>query len=256
MAEALKFKMSGLVDSFTANGNNSTFALNNPVNKILNVTVNGYATTAYSISGDSLTFTAPPGVGSAIVITYEGWTAIPTVKGKDGKSAYQAAKEGGLAGNVTEASFNASLAQIGSHQTIINATGLLKGNGNGSVTGAVAGTDYVAPNGTVANATLAATATKLATDRTIKVGNSAKIFNGTANVEYTLTEIGAAPTSHTQAASTISGGTFSGTTAVVANKDAVKNLTTKQVRNIHAGTADIGVGASLPAGDIYIVYEA
>lgn len=51
----------------------------------------------------------------------------------------------------------------------------------------------------------------------------------------------------------ITAGTFGG--KVLANATAVATLTTKQVRNIYAGTSDIGTGASLPTGDIYLVYE-
>lgn len=64
---------------------------------------------------------------------------------------------------------------------------------------------------------------------------------------------GKANSSHTHPASQISAGTLNG--SVVANASAVSNIGTKQVRNIYAGTSDIGVGASLPTGDIYLVYE-
>ena len=71
---------------------------------------------------------------------------------------------------------------------------------------------------------------------------------------YTASEVGAAASSHDQAASTITAGTLAG--AVVANATAVANLGTKQVRNIYAGTADLTPGTSaLPTGDIYICYE-
>lgn len=59
---------------------------------------------------------------------------------------------------------------------------------------------------------------------------------------------------HTHKASTISAGTFAG--QVVANASAVQTLTTKQVRNIYAGTDDMTAGTTeLATGDIYIVYE-
>ena len=60
--------------------------------------------------------------------------------------------------------------------------------------------------------------------------------------------------SHSQPASDITAGTFAG--QVVANASAVTDLTTKQVRNIYAGTADMTAGVTeLATGDIYIVYE-
>ena len=64
---------------------------------------------------------------------------------------------------------------------------------------------------------------------------------------------GKANSSHTHPASQISAGTLSG--SVVANAGAVSNIRTKQVRNIYAGTSDIGVGTPLTTGDIYLIYE-
>lgn len=64
---------------------------------------------------------------------------------------------------------------------------------------------------------------------------------------------GKASSVHSHAASQVTSGTLAG--SVVANATGVANLGTKQVRNIYAGTTDIGAGAALPAGDIYLVYE-
>ena len=62
-----------------------------------------------------------------------------------------------------------------------------------------------------------------------------------------------ATASHTHTADQVTAGTLGG--AVVAQAAAVAALGTKQVRNIYAGTTDIGAGVALPAGDIYLVYE-
>ena len=52
----------------------------------------------------------------------------------------------------------------------------------------------------------------------------------------------------------IDGGTMEG--ALVADEISVKNLSTAQVRNIWAGTADISeVEGALKEGDIYLQYE-
>lgn len=59
---------------------------------------------------------------------------------------------------------------------VITLTGIVKGNGTGAFTAAVAGTDYVIPSGSITGN--AATATKLATARTIN-GVS---FDGSANI--------------------------------------------------------------------------
>jgi len=76
-------------------------------------------------------------------------------------------------------------------QDVINLNGILKGNGNGVITTAEPNTDYITSTGNVASAD------KLKTPRTITIGNASnKTFDGSGNVTYTLTEIGAAPTSH------------------------------------------------------------
>lgn len=58
---------------------------------------------------------------------------------------------------------------------------------------------------------------------------------------------------HTHTASQITAGTLGG--QVNANATAVANIGTAQVRDIYAGTSDIGVGAALATGVIYLVYE-
>lgn len=81
----------------------------------------------------------------------------------------------------------------------------------------------------------------------------------------------AAAASHTHAAGDVTSGTFNaaripslaaskitaGTLAgkVLANASAQATVTTAQLRDIYAGTNDIGAGASLTSGRIYLVYE-
>jgi len=71
-------------------------------------------------------------------------------------------------------------------QAKITASGMLKGNGSGGVSAAVAGTDYVLPSGSITgNAATATKATQLATARTIRTNlasTGTASFNGTANV--------------------------------------------------------------------------
>ena len=62
---------------------------------------------------------------------------------------------------------------------------------------------------------------------------------------------GKAASSHTHAAGQVTAGTFGGNVVAAANGD----LGTKMVRNIYAGTSDIGAGSALAMGDIYLVYE-
>lgn len=62
---------------------------------------------------------------------------------------------------------------------------------------------------------------------------------------------GKANSSHTHSASQVTAGTFAGN--VVARSGGAVGI--KMVRNIYAGTSDIGAGAILSTGDIYLVYE-
>ena len=65
--------------------------------------------------------------------------------------------------------------------------------------------------------------------------------------------IGAAASSHNQAASTITAGTFAATDVKAMNGT---DYTTARVRNIQASTTDLTAGSSsLSNGDIYLVYE-
>jgi hypothetical protein len=85
-------------------------------------------------------------------------------------------------------------------------TGVIKGNGT-AISAAVAGTDYVLPggalgtpsSGTLTNCTFptlnqntTGSAATLTTARTLTIGATGKTFNGSANVTWTLGEIGAA----------------------------------------------------------------
>ena len=69
----------------------------------------------------------------------------------------------------------------------------------------------------------------------------------------TPASIGAAASSHNQAASTITAGTFAATGVKAMNGT---DYTTARVRNIQASTTDLTAGSSaLANGDIYLVYE-
>ena len=58
---------------------------------------------------------------------------------------------------------------------------------------------------------------------------------------------------HTHTAEKITGGTLGG--KVNANVEASAEVGTAQVRDIYAGTTDIGAGSALASGVIYLVYE-
>lgn len=76
----------------------------------------------------------------------------------------------------------------------------------------------------------AATATKLQTAKTITIGNAGKSFDGSANIGYTLADIGAAASNHTHNYLPLSGGTLTGNLKISGNN---KNLV------IGTGTSDV-----------------
>ena len=78
--------------------------------------------------------------------------------------------------------------------------------GNGSL----ATLNYAAIGGTVPtwNQNTTGSAATLTTARTLTIGSTGKTFNGSANVTWTLGEIGAAAASHTHAAGDVTSGTF------------------------------------------------
>lgn len=71
--------------------------------------------------------------------------------------------------------------------------------------------------------------------------------------EFTEALASKADSNHSHSPSQITAGTFSG--QVNANGTAAANIGTAQMRDIYAGTTDIGAGASLATGVIYLVYE-
>lgn len=87
----------------------------------------------------------------------------------------------------------------------------------------------------------AATATRLATTRALTIGATAKNFDGSAAVSWTLAEMGAAAEGHTHSYLPLSGGTVTGVT-IFSNATASTSATTGALRVV----GGVGVG-----GDIY-----
>jgi hypothetical protein len=90
----------------------------------------------------------------------------------------------------------------------------------------------------------ASTATTLQNARTLKVGDTGKSFNGSANVSWTLGEIGAAPASHTHAISnvtnlqtTLDGKAASSHTHTIANVTNLQSSLDGKSPTSHASTA-------------------
>ena len=125
-------------------------------------------------------------------------------------------------------------ASHGTHVTYSTTTP--KANGTaavGSETKAARG-DHVHPLQTSVSGN-AGTATKLATARTIQIGNKSNTFDGSANISYTLADIGAATSGHTHnyAGSSSAGGAANSATKLATkrtingtNFDGSANITT------------------------------
>lgn len=97
--------------------------------------------------------------------------------------------------NITPSSIGAAGSSHGTHVTYASATPLANGTAAVGSSSKVAREDHVHPLQTSVSGN-AGTATKLATARTLTIGNTGKTFDGTANVSWSLSEMGAAAASH------------------------------------------------------------
>lgn len=95
----------------------------------------------------------------------------------------------------TASEIGAAAASHGTHVTYATATPLVAGTAAVGVSAKVAREDHVHPAQTSVSGN-AGTATKLATARTLTIGNSGKTFDGSGNVSWSLSEIGAASSGH------------------------------------------------------------
>jgi len=181
MAEILQIRLTVSQDFIGAGENTICVLEHNPV-KIRSIKVGDTELTVYTIDENTITINAD--IDEKVVIIYDYWSGIPTIKGNDGMSAYEAAIKGGWKGS--EEAFYTAITSVTSKQTEISAIGMLKGNGNGEVVKAVAGADYVIPTGSVA------TANALVTGRNIQtnLGSTSKVaFDGSADVTPGVTGI-------------------------------------------------------------------
>lgn len=96
----------------------------------------------------------------------------------------------------TYSDVGAAAASHGTHVTWSTTTPKANGTATVGSETKVARGDHVHPPQTSVSGN-AGTATKLATARTIQIGNKSNTFDGSANITYTLADIGAAATSHT-----------------------------------------------------------
>ena len=99
--------------------------------------------------------------------------------------------------NITPSSIGAAASSHGTHVGDVYATSTPKANGDAAVgtSSRIAREDHVHPLQTTISGN-AATSSKWQNAITLQIGNKGKTVDGSANVSWTLTEIGAAATSH------------------------------------------------------------
>ena len=97
--------------------------------------------------------------------------------------------------NITPNGIGAANASHGTHVTYSTATPKANGTAAVGTSSDVARADHVHPLQTTVSGN-AGSADKLSTARTIQIGNKSNTFDGTANITYTLSDIGAAESGH------------------------------------------------------------
>ena len=83
----------------------------------------------------------------------------------------------------------------------------------------------------------ASTATKLQTGRVITIGNTNRTFDGTANITWTVADIGAAPTNHTHTSNQITDATNANTANMIVKRDANGNFSAGTITASLSGNA-------------------
>ena len=116
--------------------------------------------------------------------------------------------------NITPDNIGAAKSSHGTHVTYASATPSANGTAAVGSSSKVAREDHVHPLQTSVSGN-AGSADKLSTGRTITIGNKSNTFDGSANISYTLAEIGASESGHTH---NYAGSSSAGGAATSANK--------------------------------------
>ena len=151
-------------------------------------------------------------------------------------------------------------------QVKITASGILKGNGSGTVNAATAGTDYIAPPSSPSNGNVltyngsAWVAQAPATGLPDMTGNSGKYLY-TDGQAADWVEIDALPSQSSSTNGWVLTSVYNSSTSTSNAEWQVLSgvtgqLSTPAIRNIYAGTAELTSSDTLPEGTIYLVYEA
>lgn len=82
------------------------------------------------------------------------------------------------------------------------------------------------------------TSSKLLTARNFKIGNTSRSFNGSADVTWTLSDIGAAASSHTHSYLPLTGGTLTGSVTISTDNELIWNRNTDYFKIGFKNTGD------------------
>ena len=196
-------------------------------------------------NGSKTTFST---IGTYRMSGWSGWNSLPFSKGNFGGSETQTYQTGALRFTFSYASTPASDQYAWVDNLMLLGTTYWITPSNMAKTGHLYSWDYaqnaIFPAAITAKSFNgnASSATKLATARTLTIGNTGKTFDGTSNVSWSLSEIGVAAASHTHAYLPLSGGTMTGAI----------NFNLRGVNSIYNGTSDYGGDVGGDLGNIVI----
>lgn len=125
--------------------------------------------------------------------------------------------------------------------TLVSTTGSISGNAATATTLATARTI----NGTSFNGSANITTANWGTARTITIGSTGKSVNGSGNVSWSLSEIGAAASSHTHSYLPLSGGTLTGNLGYKSNYLIKPVADYRTTSGAHTGAITIALPASI-----------
>ena len=186
----------------------------------------------------------------------------------DTNTSYTVLDTGNYKSTITPANIGAAAASHGTHVTYSTTAPLANGTASAGSASTVARTDHVHPlqttvsgnagtattlqtartiNGTSFNGSANITTANWGTARTITIGNTGKSVNGSANVSWSLSEIGAAASSHTHnyAGSSSAGGAATTALACTGNSaTATKWATARTITLSGAVTGSASIDGS------------
>ena len=181
--------------------------------KAVTVDVKGRVTTGLALTTGLVTSTTSAGTSNVNTINTNTYLNVVETVGASPSSAGTSTQIIG-AGTVTVTSDTAGKLTITGSQSI---------TGNAATATKLATARTI--NGTSFNGSANITTANWGTARTLTIGSTGKSVNGSANVSWSLAEIGAAAASHTHDYLPTSGGTLSGNLSVTGTITATGNIT-------------------------------